>query len=205
MISNSVTGYSLFRDTAPLFLRYVAKFPYLWSDGSTISISCALRTPQYEISKFVLWDTICALILGIPTVLQYDATFCSTSPRGQQPLEWVYGCPVTVIMMLARINASRTSRSWDVHQVVKERGEIEMQLQQWCPKPAYTDDEAYNTIARFAVHECWRQAVLIYLYMVSLFEAFAIILTGRISTGNVWSRFVRASCRGVGQAARSNL
>jgi hypothetical protein len=208
MVSDTVIGYSLFRSSTSLFFHYASKFPHLWSDSSTISFFYALRAPQYEISKFVFWDTVSALILGIPPLIQYDTTVHSVDTDEQSALEWVYGCPLAVAILLAKINAWRVPKSnRNTGLDPFERREIGIRLQQWCPMPVYIEDNACNVIARLAVHECWRQAVLVYLYMVCLFSNFRLAACSLVIAleGNVWYGLGRSSRRGVGSTNCSNL
>lgn len=166
MVSDSATCYSLFKSCTPLFLHYATKFPEVWSGSSTISLVHALRAPQFEIARFVFWDVVCALLLGIPSVFQYDTASHSSEKSNRPALEWVYGCPEEIVILIARINASRGPRSSrNPGPSPYEWREIEMRLQQWTPRLEYVGGEPSHFIARFAVQESWRHAVLVYLYM----------------------------------------
>ncbi|KAG8679356.1 hypothetical protein FRC11_003833, partial [Ceratobasidium sp. 423] len=161
MVSDSAAGYSAFKKITPLWYQFAAEFPPIWSGAPTVSLAYAISVPRYELSKFVFWDIICALTFGIPSILKYDTTYRSMDTR-QVMLEWVYGCPLPFIILLAKINAWRgteaspTPRDWQ---------EVETHLKQWSPKSTYVDKDSCKAIARFAIQESWRQAIYIYLYM----------------------------------------
>jgi hypothetical protein len=111
---------------------------------------------------------IAALAFGTAPLLHYDTTSHPppTSGPAFRVLEWAYGCPIPIIMLLAKINSWRVSR-WMEQPTdnLVEWQEIEERVQKWIP--AIDLDQSANVVARFAIHEGWRQAVLIYLYMVS--------------------------------------
>jgi hypothetical protein len=162
MVSDSATGYAIFKSSTPLWYQLAANFPLVWSQDSTVSLTYAISVPRYELSKFIFWDIISALALGVPSILRYDSTYRSMNTRSSA-LEWVYGCPLLFVVLIARINASR-----GIPLVPQDQHEVEAQLMQWSPKATYVDKDSFNGVARLAVHESWWQAVRIYLYMVSL-------------------------------------
>lgn len=170
MVLNSTAGYTLLRRSTPIFLQLAAKFPHIWVDNSAISIHHALLVRRHEIVKFVFTDTIAALAFGVVPLLHYDTVIHMVDKQLIMPrlLEWVYACPVIIIILLAKINASRISRlvNWDTvssNELVVVQ-EIEMHLRDWNPQMDHLDRPS-DMVARLAVQECWRQAVLIYLYM----------------------------------------
>ncbi|QRW24263.1 Fungal specific transcription factor domain [Rhizoctonia solani] len=68
-----VSRYSLFRQCTPTFLRLAKLSPEIWPSDFAISISKATQS-RYEIIKFIVNDTIIAMILGIAPVIHYDTT-----------------------------------------------------------------------------------------------------------------------------------
>ncbi|KAF8603794.1 hypothetical protein BDV93DRAFT_606492 [Ceratobasidium sp. AG-I] len=164
MIADTRKGYPLFKKCIPLLLQLVAKYPGLWSSNSSISIARALHAQGYEIKCFVFFDTMSALALGTPPFLHYDAAFPAHT-SGTSFMEQIYGCPAYLVVLLAYINAWRASE-W-LGQARLEYGawrEAEQMLREWSPH-IEDEDESSNFVQRFAVQECWRHAVFIYLYM----------------------------------------
>jgi hypothetical protein len=166
MVSDSLTGYTLFRRSSPVFLQLAAQFPELWSNNSAIFISAAVQSRNYQIGYFVLHDTLIALALGTPPLINYDTTSCWVDDGRNSLLEVVYRLPADVIVLIAKINSWRVLRSMD--QVTSNQSEwhdLEEHLKHWNPT-VDRDDESFDAIARLAVQEVFRQALLIYLYMV---------------------------------------
>src|SRR4051794_37488940 len=95
-----------------MFLRFTTLFPELWSENSTISISEAFRgrNERYIIKNFVLHDVVTALALGVPPLIHYDTTSPWVDERQGSVLEWVYGFPAGIVILLAKITAWRASR-----------------------------------------------------------------------------------------------
>ncbi|KAL5631880.1 hypothetical protein ACGC1H_000047 [Rhizoctonia solani] len=167
MISNSSIGYTIFRKGAPIFLQLAAKFSELWKGDSAISLSQTLHA-RHELSKFALMDTVSALAFGIAPLIHYDTTICveDHQPGQFQFLEPVYACPIVVLITLARVNASRVSQLMDRDDITpKGIEEYEVAVRNWKPRVDYGDQPS-QLITRLAVQEAWRQAALIYLYMV---------------------------------------
>lgn len=178
MISNTQKGYSLFKKCAPIFLQLAVIYPELWTPTSSVSISRALYFHQYEVRPFVLVDTIAALALGTAPLLHYDTTrYSHESTEDSRVLEWVYGCPPDIIILLAKVNSWRVARWIDPAAVNgNEWREVEGMARTWGPNIEPVDGSA-NLVARVAIQECWRQAVLIYMYMVSL-SGFLMVVFG---------------------------
>ncbi|KAG8735547.1 hypothetical protein FRC12_018020 [Ceratobasidium sp. 428] len=77
-------------------------------------------------------------------------------------LQWMQGCPMEFILLLARMHNIRDNPAYVVEP--PELDEIENAIREWRPRfllPA----ESYLAIARLTLYECWRQSLLIYLFM----------------------------------------
>ncbi|KAG9087008.1 hypothetical protein FS749_003233 [Ceratobasidium sp. UAMH 11750] len=171
MASHTTIGYPLFRASAPFFVELTSKHPDLWTQDSTLCLHAVLHTPGYEIPRFAFCDTMSSLAFGTPPLIHYD-TINQVRPVkvAEFPvLEWVYGCSVYIIILLARINSARAAMQMDGSTVTSipnssEWREIERKLQEWKPAIEHVD-ESVTAVVRFAIYESWRQAALIYLYM----------------------------------------
>jgi hypothetical protein len=131
-----------------------------------ISLPRAISLFGSEISRFVWVDTIVALVFGTTPLLHYDTTTQEKTKLDSCQLEWVYGCPEEFIIFLGRVNAWRPL----VHvqgglAVSNPWREIEAEVKVWDPV-IEKSTESWDLVARLAVQECWRHALLIYLYMV---------------------------------------
>lgn len=150
----------------PTFLQIAFSEPALWQDQqdfTSISVAAILSSERAELSHFLLMDILCSMVYGVPQVLEYDT---SAPSRGtyKYPL---HGCVADFQILLADIN-SRCARNV----IADDWQTIEQRLLEW--KAPFFDTEGpepWRAVAQLAVQECWRQALLIYLYMVSWLTA----------------------------------
>ncbi|KAF8594948.1 hypothetical protein BDV93DRAFT_564895 [Ceratobasidium sp. AG-I] len=170
MISSNARGYALFKKGTPYFLQIASTFPTLWAPNSAIFIAHALQCKQYELRAFTLVDTVSSLAFGIPPLLHYDTTpFPIERVENSQLLEWVYGCPPDIVILLAKINAWRASRWIESPAALLNTEEwivVEKVLNCWTATIDHTDGSS-DLVLRLAIQESWRQAVFIYLYMAA--------------------------------------
>lgn len=145
----------------------MTKSPNLWTSDSTISISRAIYDPVFEIGSFIFFDTIAAVALGTPPLLNYDTTYELVHPPKYHFIETIYGCPAHVTIILAQINRWRASRWLEQPDSAGNTWrEVEELSKSWIPA-VDSEADSHNLIGRFAVQESWQHAVSIYLYMVS--------------------------------------
>ena len=172
MLSGSSKGYSLFRACAPLFFQVVLSYPQICSQNLDISIYNVLYHGEFALRQFVFFDTASALVFGNTPLISYDTSLGPTqSESGRFALEWIYGCPSHIVLLMARINAWRIPGCTRHQSSYEGWRDIEKMLKDWSPD-IDPNDESPNMVGRLAVHECWRHATFIYLYMVSVFKCF---------------------------------
>jgi hypothetical protein len=82
-------------------------------------------------------------------------------------LQWLHGLPDQFIMIFAWINSLYETQGAGVNIELINR--IETEVDRVKIVTSSSGDPSLK-IARTAVHECWRMAVLIYLYMVPTFH-----------------------------------
>ncbi|CAE6503985.1 unnamed protein product [Rhizoctonia solani] len=167
-IVNTLTGHLLLRRSIPLFLALTAKFQELWANDSSISFRHALAHSQSEIPHFVFLDTVASLVFGIAPLIHYDVTFYpKVQSLRRSHIEWAHGCSPIVVLLLATVNSWRAARFIDPTHPIPTLGEQQIfkaYLQEWNPTIGYGDQPAV-VMGRLAVQECWKHAVLIYMYM----------------------------------------
>ncbi|QRV82523.1 Fungal specific transcription factor domain [Ceratobasidium sp. AG-Ba] len=170
MILGSRAAYRLIEQTLPIFVRLAARYPHLWSARRMISIHQVLyRPPHYHLCKFVFYDLIAAVTFARPSLALYDTHPMSTNVPRQiletersSALESVYGCTIPMIILFAKINALRAGvERWN-----QDWRQLEVEVMGWTFIADHVDD-SIGRIMRLAIQESWRQAILIYLYMVS--------------------------------------
>lgn len=167
-IVNTPSGHLLLRRAVPIFLTLAAKFQELWANDSSISFGHALAHSQSEIPHFVFLDTITSLAFGISPLIHYDVTPYSTVQMLKvSHIEWAHGCSPIVVLLLAKVNSWRATRFIDLtHPIptLEEQQIFKAYLQEWNPAIGY-GDQPVVVMGRLAVQECWKHAVLIYMYM----------------------------------------
>ncbi|EUC67673.1 fungal zn(2)-cys(6) binuclear cluster domain protein [Rhizoctonia solani AG-3 Rhs1AP] len=160
-----VPGYVRLRKALPSFLHLVGADSTLYSEHPNgnlfVSLPRTLGVPRNELKRFLMYDTATALVLGIPPLVEYGYDGeCHPASHG---LEWIHGTPLTLVQAIAQVNSWRAGsrvplNDWRV---------LEGRVLAWEPGPIVPDDENPGTgdVARLAVQESWRHAVLIYIYM----------------------------------------
>lgn len=161
-VADRFDPYQSLQNLAPVFLQIVFSDPALWpSDYHSTSVSLAhiLAANRYELDCFVLMDMLCSMACGLPQVIDYDTSVRAFVNNHTS----LHDFPSELQIILAEINnlCFQTSVAHNWH-------DVELRLLSWqSPAPATTDEDSWKTIAQLAVHESWRQTLLIYLYMVS--------------------------------------
>ncbi|CAE7189751.1 unnamed protein product [Rhizoctonia solani] len=160
----STLGYSLLQKTLPGFLRLVAAQPNLMVEHPNgnllVSFPLTFGSPQNELKRFILYDAITALVLGVPPLVEYEYDGeCDPESHGFQ---WVHGVPVTLVEIISQVNSWRTgSRAapldgWRT---------LERRVLAWQPRSLVMGGNPAGNVASLAVQEGWRHVALIYIYM----------------------------------------
>ncbi|CAE6529962.1 unnamed protein product [Rhizoctonia solani] len=167
IVVDGSSGYTLLRNAVPWFLQLVAADTNLYTehpDGNlVVSFPRTLCASRHELGRFATYDTVTALILGVPPLVEYG--YDGGCDSSFQELEWNHGIPVALVEIISQINSWRAGSSVPLD----DWQALERRVLAWqTPPPA--SDEASTTecisIGRVSVQESWRHVVLIYIYMV---------------------------------------
>ncbi|KAF8708026.1 26S proteasome regulatory complex, non-ATPase subcomplex, Rpn2 Psmd1 subunit, partial [Rhizoctonia solani] len=152
------TSMELMAETAPLFRSACPEAPH-----ELIDLPAKLTHPDISLRHFVTIDVILSAAVLRPMHFRYK-THSSKDFRDREDwgLQWFNGVPGELILIMARINMLLVDYWANVDPEVI--AEIERQLKEFKSAPGKSPD-AYLMVARLAVQECWRLAVLVYLYM----------------------------------------
>ncbi|KAG8717645.1 hypothetical protein FRC08_007042 [Ceratobasidium sp. 394] len=159
------TTISLLREAAPAFKRVVPEPP-----GHPINLPSKLVFPNSDVRQYSALDVLTSLGTGWSMSFPYDVSNANL-PLGTSNvfdaadalgLQWMYGCPVEFIVLLARMHNIRDTPAYVVE--APELGEIESAIRDWRPRCSLPE-ESHLAVARLAMYEFWRQALLIYLFM----------------------------------------
>ncbi|KAJ1305581.1 hypothetical protein OPQ81_000581 [Rhizoctonia solani] len=164
---DNCSGYTLLQKALPGFLQLVATDTNLYVEhpngNLVVSFPRTLGSSQYELKRFVMCDTIAALVLGVPPLVEYAYNGeCDPESHG---LEWIHGVPVTLIKAISQVNSWRSGS----RVTLDDWQALERCVLAWEPQPVNYkpdgEDSATGSVARLAVQESWRHVVLIYIYM----------------------------------------
>ncbi|KAG9123286.1 hypothetical protein FRC07_015143 [Ceratobasidium sp. 392] len=163
--TDGMNTYELLKNYASTFLQVVFSDPALWPssyNSTSVSLAHVLASDSYEISHFAMLDMMCSMVYGLPQVVDYD-TSMPPLDTGIHPAQMVHGCPPELQLVLADINAHS---AWKQIGPILDWYGIERKLREWSPSSQSSPgEESWKLVARLAVQESWRHALLIYLYM----------------------------------------
>ncbi|CAE6472980.1 unnamed protein product [Rhizoctonia solani] len=174
MTSNSRSGYQLFKQLVPSFIRAAETLPsYLCSQK--ISLVEAFTSTNYELGRFVFIDAVTSFILGVAPTIAYDTTMpvvrtpieCNGLPGSIHPTEWMHGSPIELTALIIKISLWRAKHP-DIQCAPESTWKpLEIEAWAWAPRVASPGalNEPNQMVIRMAVQEGWRHAGLIYLYM----------------------------------------
>jgi hypothetical protein len=120
---------------------------------------------------FSTMDVLLSVLTNRPMFFRYNVTFTSDITESMMYIDnhlgsqWVYGVPDRLVVILAQINAL-----WeDFGNYVDGKiiTELELKIRSFTPVVGVSIEPTLS-VGRLVVQECWRQAALIYLYMVGL-------------------------------------
>jgi hypothetical protein len=154
----------LIRDAAPVFRRACPE-PL----AAPISLPAKLVHPEYSLRHFPAMDILLSVGTCRTMIFRYDISYTSELCEGVLDidnigLQWMHGIPDQFILMLARMNMLRDDYGSNIdHSVIHD---LETEIRDFRPILGASMDPLL-TVARLAVQESWRQAMYIYLYMVS--------------------------------------
>ncbi|CAE6361183.1 unnamed protein product [Rhizoctonia solani] len=165
-LTDSTSGYALFRRTLPKFLQLAAADSSLLTeqpDGSLIiSFPRVLGSRLPEIKRFAIYDAMSAFLLGVPPLAEYGYDCeCDSERHG---FEWAYGIPVTLLQIISQVNSWRAGS----RVTLDDWKTLEMHVLTWklpCVMLEQASTPENVNVARAAVQEGWRHVLLIYVYM----------------------------------------
>jgi hypothetical protein len=132
-----------------------------------VSLPRILLESEFHHRQFVESDVLLTLISGRSMFFRYNISFTQETwdrIATEDGLQWLRGLPGQFLVLLAWINSLCEEFGANVDpQVVAE---IEGRIRSARFAPGVSSDPIL-TVRRLAVKECWRQAVFVYLYMVS--------------------------------------
>ncbi|KAG9096444.1 hypothetical protein FS749_008470 [Ceratobasidium sp. UAMH 11750] len=131
-----------------------------------ISRAHTLASLQLELGRYVFMEAISSLMFGTSPLVEYNTSHHLIQTQEALVLEWVHGCATEFVMAIVKINIWRTWDSSCVSGSDSGWKDIQESVWAWCPKGGHEPNgDLQKLVAKLAMQEAWRHAVLIYLYM----------------------------------------
>ncbi|CAE6417361.1 unnamed protein product [Rhizoctonia solani] len=152
----------LMEAAAPVF-RQVCPEPM----NQYVNLPRAVLSHAINIGHFATTDVIISIMTGRPLLFRYDVTYppdiLEQSKDGRYGMQWLHGIADQYIALLARINVLFEEFGTSINP--RYIAEIEDQIREVA---TFTDRSAdpLLTIWKFAVRECWKLTMYVYLHMV---------------------------------------
>ncbi|CAE6455533.1 unnamed protein product [Rhizoctonia solani] len=168
IVLGTAAGYTTLRLALPTFLRLVSDDPNLCVEQKhngllCISLPGVLSSSRVDIRRFVFHDIMYSLVLGLPTLADYDSAGFPIVPGSNNSIDWVHGVqgvPVEMIVNIAEVHNWRNQAKGADWRVLEMRSLVWM----WNQSDVQSD-ESVQMVYRVAIQEAWRHATLIYIYM----------------------------------------
>ncbi|CUA73538.1 Transmembrane protein 184 homolog DDB_G0276041 [Dictyostelium discoideum] [Rhizoctonia solani] len=168
IVFGTAAGYNSFRLALPTFLRLISDDPTLLVEQGRngllcISLPAVLISHHGELGRFVFQDIMCSLVLGLPTLAEYDSTGFPIVPGSDlapDGIHGVHGVPMEMIVNISEVH------NWRAQRKVADWTELEMRTWTWTwSQRDIQSEESAVMVHRVAIQEAWRHATLIYIYM----------------------------------------
>ncbi|KEP51226.1 putative fungal Zn(2)-cys(6) binuclear cluster domain protein [Rhizoctonia solani 123E] len=132
-----------------------------------VNLPRAVLSPSINIRHFATTDIIMSITTGRPLLFRYDVTYppdiLEQFQDGRYGMQWLHGIADQYIVLLARINVLFEEFGPGISP--RYIAEIEDQIHEVATFTERSSDPVV-TIWKFAVRECWKLTMFIYLYMV---------------------------------------
>ncbi|CUA78514.1 hypothetical protein RSOLAG22IIIB_07129 [Rhizoctonia solani] len=165
IVFGTAAGYSTLRLALPSFLHLVSDGPnFLVEQGRNgllcISLPTVLTSHRGELGRFIFQDIMHSLVLGLPTLAEYDSTGFPIVPGSDLTTDWIHGVPMEMIVNISEVH------NWRAQRKVADWTELEMRAWAWTwSQRDIQSEESVVMVRRIAIQEAWRHATLIYIYM----------------------------------------
>jgi hypothetical protein len=156
-----------------------------------------LLHPEVSLRHFPAMDILFSVRTCQPMYFRYDITYkpelCERMVNlDDAGLRWMQGIPDQFIIMLARMNMLREDFGPNINSHAISELEAEIKSYRAIADPS---TDPLLTVARIAVQEAWRQAMYVYLYMVSFIMLLQHIQHSDYHTGSMLRQHYRHSCQ----------
>ncbi|EUC57282.1 fungal Zn(2)-cys(6) binuclear cluster domain protein [Rhizoctonia solani AG-3 Rhs1AP] len=154
-------------------LNQAASIVRLAIGSNSIDILKLSGEQTFDLRCFAWCDILSSMALSRPTLLNYESNIHNPPPHGDSAdpdkgVEWIFGCPDVLTILLARTSVLRHACVSTEEKVARGR-EIQQLMQDWQFQPLYSQRSALR-VARLAAQEIWRHAAILYVHQ-SIFKS----------------------------------
>ncbi|CAE6472283.1 unnamed protein product [Rhizoctonia solani] len=154
-------------------LNQAASIVRLAIESNNIDLLNLSGEQTFDLRCFAWCDILSSMALSRPTLLGYDSDIHNLPKDGDftdpdKGIEWIFGCPDVLAVLMARTSALRHSRA-SCEEKVARGSEIQQLIQDWGFRPVLAQRSALR-VARLAAQEIWRHAAILYIHQ-SIFKS----------------------------------
>ncbi|CAE6436979.1 unnamed protein product [Rhizoctonia solani] len=156
-----------------LHLNQVVSIVQLALGTNTIDILELSGEQTFDLRCIAWADILSSMALSRPTLLNYESDIHNrpqydSSNDPDKGVEWVFGCPDTLAILMARTSALRHA-SFPPEEKAVRGNEIQQLIRDWKFRPVPAQRSALR-VARVASQEIWRHAAILYVHQ-SIFKS----------------------------------
>ncbi|CAE6432816.1 unnamed protein product [Rhizoctonia solani] len=154
-------------------LNQAASIVRLATGSNNIDLLKLSGEKTFDLRCFAWCDILSSMALSRPTLLNYESDI-HNPPQStdfadpDKGVEWIFGCPDVLTILLARTSALRHARVSPEEKMAHGR-EIQQLMQDWRFQPVLAQNSALR-VARLAAQEIWRHAAILYVHQ-SVFKS----------------------------------
>ncbi|CAE6436571.1 unnamed protein product [Rhizoctonia solani] len=188
-----ITNYEYYSSTLSRYyphLLQTAPIVRQISGSDTLDLLSLSGKHTFDLRCFAWCDILNSMATSQPTRLKY----VSDIERGQpfnledahanpdRGVEWIYGCPDVLAVLLARTSALRHSQAVK-DEKLRDGAKLEQQILNWEFRPTHAKGSVMR-VARVGVQEIWRHTAILYVHQ-SIFRSDPVHPTVRNSVKNI--------------------
>ncbi|CAE6447140.1 unnamed protein product [Rhizoctonia solani] len=134
--------------------------------GDTIDLLNLGGEDMFDVNMWAWCDIMDSMATSTPTRLKYESDLERAVQSGTayqyKGVEWMYGVPNVLAVLLARTSALRHAQLPEQEKVLKGI-ELELMIRNWHLRPLETKDSRLR-VARVGAQEMWRHTAILYVH-----------------------------------------
>ncbi|CAE7078002.1 unnamed protein product [Rhizoctonia solani] len=172
-----VTNYEYYSSTLSRYYPHVLEAASIVRQiigGDTLDLLSLSGMHTFDVRCFAWCDILHSMATSRPTMLKYESNIKQAQQPGYEDgysnpdkgVEWIYGCPGVLTVLMARITALKHSPT-SKEEIVRQGTILEESILNWEFQPTQAKGSVMR-VARVGVQEVWRHVATLYLHQVLL-------------------------------------